>query len=65
MRSRAHILRKKKPLLIGCLLFATFYLFGCNNEPEKKNTRKPVDYIRQILGKNDSISAEVAEKGKF
>ena len=56
--------RKTNPLLIGCLLFATFYLPGCNNEPEQKNTRKPVDYIRQIPGKNDSISAEVAEKGK-
>ena len=64
MRSRTHILRKKNPLLIGCLLFATFYLLGCNDEPEKENTRKPVDYIRQIPGKNDSISAEVAEKGK-
>ena len=56
--------RKTNSLLIGCLLFATFYLPGCNNEPEQKNTRKPIDYIRPIPGKNDSISAEVAEKGK-
>ena len=64
MRSKTHILRKKKPPLIGCLLFAIFYLPGCNSKPEQKNTRKPVDYIRQIPGKNDSISAEVAEKGE-
>jgi cytochrome c len=56
--------RNKKPLLIGCLLLATFYLPGCDNEPEQKNTRKPIDYIKQIPGKNDSISAEVAEKGE-
>ena len=56
--------KKKNALLISCLLFAIVYLPGCNNEPEPKNTRKPVDYIRQIPGINDSISAEVAEKGE-
>jgi len=58
------MLRRKISFLIGCLLFATFYLPGCNNEPEQKNTRKTIDYIKQIPGKNDSISAEVAEKGE-
>jgi cytochrome c len=56
--------RKKKPLLIGCLLFATCYLPGCDNESEQKNTRKKIDYIKQIPGMNDSIPAEVAEKGE-
>ena len=56
--------RDTNPLLIVCLLFATFYLRGCDNEPEQKNTRKPIDYIKPIPGKNDSISAEVAEKGE-
>ena len=56
--------RKKNPLLTACFLFTILHLSGCNNEPEQKNTRKPVDYIRPIPGKNDSISAEVAEKGK-
>ena len=56
--------RKKNLLLIGYFLFAIFYLPGCDNEPEQKNTRKPIDYIRQIPGINDSISAEVAEKGE-
>ena len=64
MGSRTHIFRKKNPLLIGCLLFATFYLPGCDNEPEQKNTRKTIDYIRPIPGINDSIPAEIAEKGK-
>ncbi|HKH60082.1 MAG TPA: c-type cytochrome [Flavitalea sp.] len=64
MRSRTHVLRKKKPLLIGCLLFATFYLPGCDNEPEQKNTRETIDYIKRIPGINDSIPAEVAEKGE-
>ena len=58
------MLRKKKPLLIGCLLFATFYLPGCDNEPEQKNTRETIDYIKRIPGINDSIPAEVAEKGE-
>ena len=56
--------KKKNALLISCLLFAIVYLPGCNSESEPKNTRKPVDYIKQIPGINDSISAEVAEKGE-
>ena len=64
MRSRTNMFKKKNPLLIGCLLFATFYLNGCDNKPEQKNTRQTIDYIKQISGINDSIPAEVAEKGE-
>ena len=56
--------RKKTPLLIGCLLFATFYLLCCDNKPEQKNTRETIDYIKEIPGINDSIPADIAEKGK-
>ncbi|MCU7549580.1 c-type cytochrome [Chitinophagaceae bacterium LB-8] len=51
-------------LLIGCLLFATFYLLSCDHKPEQKNTRKTIDYIKEIPGINDSIPADVTEKGK-
>lgn len=64
MRSRTQKFRTKKPLLIGCLLITTFYLLGCDNKPEQKNTRKAIDYIKQIPGMNDSIPAEIAEKGE-
>ena len=55
---------KRYLFLIGCLLSATFYLPGCNSRPEQKNTRKTIDYIKQIPGINDSIPAEVAQKGE-
>ena len=55
---------KKRPVLIGCLLLATSCLASCDNTPEQKNTSKPIDYIRPIPGVNDSIPADVAEKGK-
>ena len=55
---------KKHLFLIGCLLSATFYLPGCNSRPEQKNIRKPIDYIKQIPGINDSIPAKVAERGE-
>ena len=45
-------------------MFATFSLLCCDNKPEQKNTRKTIDYIKEIPGINDSIPAEVAEKGK-
>lgn len=64
MRSRIQMLRKKTILLISFFLFVLFCLPGCDNKPEQKNTREPVDYIRQIPGINDSIPAEVAQKGK-
>ncbi len=56
--------RKTKLVLIGCLVTASFYLPGCDDKPEEKNTRKRSDYIRAIAGKNDSIPADVAQKGK-
>ena len=56
--------RKKNPHLIGCFLFAVFYLPGCNNKPEQKATSKKIDYIKPIPGKNDSIPPQVAEKGE-
>ena len=58
------MLKKKNSLLIGCLFFAAFYLPGCDNKPQQKNTRQPTDYIRAIPGVNDSIPAGVAEKGQ-
>ncbi len=58
------MLIEKNALLIGCLLFTSFYLFSCDNKPEQKNTRKTIDYIKQIPGINDSIPAKVAEKGE-
>lgn len=64
MWSRIQMLRKKTILLISFFLFVLFCLPGCDNKSEQKNTRKPVDYIRQIPGINDSIPAEVAQKGK-
>jgi len=51
-------------LLIGCLLFTTFYLLGCDNEHKQENTRKTKDYIKQIPGIDDSIPAKVAERGE-
>jgi len=57
-------MRSRTKLLIGCLLFTTYYLSGCNNKPKQNNTREPKDYIKQIPGKNDSIPAEIAERGE-
>lgn len=54
----------KSLLLIGCLLFTIFYLPGCDNKPEQKIARKKIDYIKPIAGINDSIPAEVIEKGE-
>ena len=56
--------RKKKSLIIGSLLFTTFHMHSCDNKPEQKSTRKPNDYIKPIAGVDDSIPAEVSEKGK-
>jgi cytochrome c len=56
--------RKQKLILIGCIFFATFRLLSCDNKPEHKNTSKTPDYIKRIPGKNDSIPADVSEKGK-
>jgi cytochrome c len=43
---------------------STFYLVGCDREPEQKNTRKKIDYIKPIQGINDSIPAKIAQKGE-
>ena len=58
------MLRKKNLLFHGWLIFAMLHLLSCDNKPEQKSTRKTIDYIRAIPGKNDSIPAGIAEKGK-
>lgn len=55
---------KKKLFLPVYLLFVIGCLPCCNNKPEKKNTREPVDYIKEIPGKSESIPASISEKGK-
>jgi cytochrome c len=57
------LFRTKTLVLIGCLLPSMLYLPGCDS-PSRENTRKKINYKRQIPGINDSISAEVAEKGE-
>ena len=64
MRSWIHMAREKKLLLTTCLLVTLLYLAGCDNKADQKNTRKAIDYIKPIPGKNDSIPAEIAEKGE-
>ena len=64
IKSRTRAFSKKNPLLAGCLLFAIFCLLGCDSKPEKKNTRKKIDYIKAIPGRNENIPAEVAQKGE-
>ena len=54
----------KKLLLVGCVLSFTCYLPGCGNKPQQKNTRKTIDYVRQIEGINDSIPAKAAQEGE-
>jgi len=54
----------RNPLLTVCLLLATCYLPGCDNQPEQNNTRKATDYIKQIPGINDSIPPELVKKGE-
>lgn len=49
--------------LILCLSPAISLLVSCNNKSKEKQTREPVDYIKQIPGTNDSIPVEVAKKG--
>lgn len=64
MRRSTHVFTNNTPLLIACLLFATFHLLCCNNKPEQKSVRRTTDYIRPIPGRNDSIPVEVAKKGE-
>lgn len=56
--------KNKNQLLIGCLLFATYFLPGCDNKNEQKNIKKTTDYIKQIPGTNDSIPIELSKKGE-
>ena len=59
------MIRKKGPLLVSCLVVATCYLPGCNNDkPQENNTREAIEYIKPIPGKSDSIPAEAAKKGE-
>jgi cytochrome c len=51
-------------VVIGCLLFASFYLLACDNKPKQTNTRETIDYIKKIPGRSDSIPAKVAQKGE-
>ena len=62
--STTHLFRMKNPLVIGYLLFATFYMVGCDNKPEENNGRKKIGSIKQIPGRNDSIPVEIAKKGE-
>ena len=64
IRSRIYRFKNKEPFLIGCLLVMTFCLLSCDNMPQKKNTSEPIDYIKEIPGTNDSIPADIAERGK-
>jgi cytochrome c len=51
--------------LVSWIAFACACFFACKNEPEQKEiTRKPVDYIKRIPGKDDSIPPEVVKKGE-
>ena len=56
--------RKKNIYFICCISFTICFLLCCNNKPEQNTLRKSTDYIRAIPGVNDSIPADVAEKGK-
>lgn len=55
---------KNNLLLIGYVLFITLYLPCCDNKPGRNDSGRKLDSIKQIPGKNDSIPAEVAEKGE-
>lgn len=56
--------KNKNQRLIGCLLFATCYLPGCDNKHEQTKAQKATDYIKQIPGKNETIPVELSKKGK-
>jgi cytochrome c len=56
--------KMKNALLISCSIVAAFHLLGCISKPEQKVARKENDYIRQIPGIDESIPAEVIERGE-
>jgi cytochrome c len=64
MRSTTYLFGNKNSLLIGYMIFATFYLLGCDNKPEQNNTGRKIDSIKPIPGKDDSIPAEVVQQGE-
>ena len=51
-------------LLASITLFYVSIGTGCDNEPNQENTRKKIDYIKQIPGIDDSIPTKVAERGE-
>ena len=51
--------------LFSWVSLACTCFFACKNEPEQKEiTRKPIDYIKRIPGKDDSIPPDVVKKGE-
>ena len=58
------MMRRKYLLYLSPILVLIFFLLCCNNKPEQKILRKPIDYIRPIPGVNDSIPPEIIERGK-
>jgi cytochrome c len=64
MRSKAHRFIKNKFAAIVIVLPTTFFLFGCNSEPDPANAGNHVDYIKKIPGQNEIIPAGIVEKGE-
>ena len=55
--------QKLIPFANYLFLFA-FLLLSCNTNPKEQVTRRKVDSVIPIPGKNDTISAEAAQKGE-
>ncbi|HSB93770.1 MAG TPA: c-type cytochrome, partial [Flavitalea sp.] len=50
---------------LSIVLLSGLMVQACKNEPEQKEIpRQPVDYIKRIPGKDDSIASEVIKKGE-
>jgi cytochrome c len=62
--TRAYMFRRKNRLLFSLILSAIYLFLCCRNKPVEKNTRKKIDYIKEIPGVNDSIPVSIAEKGE-
>jgi cytochrome c len=56
--------QNKQTCFKSSALSAMLFLLSCNPVPEQKIVRKTADYIRPMPGVNDSIPAELADKGK-